>query len=194
MKIHREVRFDEVVVAWLTAEVDSPGFSSGIYQQLAHHDTDEWLIKEADLGDASQNELRLHILETIRGGLLASLPDDVKWHEVTLDRADFASMRTMNEGNWLRLTEQTRRFEDAARRISGGKESDRRIEETADAARSGGYFPPVIVVALADGTGIAAIEGHARITAFHMVGIVKDGVEKLAFAGLSDRMPEWHWY
>jgi len=81
----RPATADEMVLAFLRAEVDSPRFSPVIKHWLVTHRFDRTtLIDNGLLHDLEQNRLRAELLGAARGyqdnkWLFAEFPDDVQW-------------------------------------------------------------------------------------------------------------------
>jgi hypothetical protein len=67
----KPVSFDEVRLAFLRAEWDR-----WLPSQL------RWLIDEADLGNATENRVRLGLLDLCRGPLLQHVPTSTEWYVV----------------------------------------------------------------------------------------------------------------
>jgi hypothetical protein len=185
---------DEMVLAWLRAEVNSPNWGKYIRQGLAALGQDEKLILQPDLTSKEQNALRAQLLG-YRGynqnlALFQRFPDDVTWRLVELNRDDFSKLLYLNnERTWHDLSDTTRSAVVGARNISSGNKSNASIEGVVEAIKRGekNFLP---IIAVEKGEHLVLMEGHTRATAY----VVTNHEPVQAIVGSSPLMQRWHWY
>jgi hypothetical protein len=192
---------DEMIAAFLRAEVDSHRWSDCVKKGLAAVGLDRSLIDQPDLTDSHQNGLRKQLLwyrgYEHRVGLFAGFPPDVTWRRVDLEASDLQSMRYINDTvtsapNWNELSGGTRLVSEGARNLSQFA-SDQRFQHIvamAQAIRDGKRFGPLIAAQHHSGH-LILIEGHSRATAYAMERYAET-VE--TFVGSSLSMWKWAFY
>jgi hypothetical protein len=184
---------DEMVLAWLRAEIDSPNWSSPVRQGLTAIRRDETLICKPDLLSKEQNTLRNLLLGYYRGykrnlGLFRHFPEDVTWRLVELDRDDFIKLLYLNNEPTSHYLSDTTRSAVAGARNSGNK-SNAFINGVVEAIKRGeSNFPPIIAVEKEE--QLVLMEGHTRATAY----IITNHEPVQAIVGSSPLMHRWDWY
>jgi hypothetical protein len=192
---------DEMIAAFLQAEVDSPRWSDCVRSGLATLGLERSLIDQPDLTDRQQNGLRKQLLwyrgYERREGLFKGFPLDVAWRRVDLEAGDLQTMRYINDTvtttpNWTNLSSGTRLVSDGAVNLRQHTSDPRfrQIIEIARALRGGKRFEPLIAAQNRDDY-LVIIEGHSRATAYafeRFSGPVD------AFVGSSPAMDKWPFY
>jgi hypothetical protein len=185
---------DEMVLAWLRAEIKSPNYADCIRQRLTALGEDEKLIWQPDLLSKEQNVLRTKLLG-YRGygknqALFRRFPDDVTWRLVELNRDDFSKLLYLkNEPAWHDLSDGTRSAVVGARNINSGNKSNSSIERVVEAIKRGERdFQPLIAVE--NGEQLVLMEGHTRATAY----VITNHEPFQAIVGSSQLMQRWDWY
>ena len=195
---------DEVILAWLQAEIESPPFQSYIIgdpPKPSHLARGLALARNPDLNNAEQNAERRRIIASAhgygRGALIfAGLEDDIKWRRVRASIADVAAMLYSNRNaTWTTLAPATRTVAEGASnapRVFSGDDTNMHILSLARTichADAAPVMSMLICLRLPDGV-TAVLEGHTRATAIVMEGHkLPDGVE--AFIGDSPSIKNW---
>lgn len=185
MRILRESNEDEVVLAWLKAELDSPRFKDQLLKILKDSGSTEELIMKPDLTSQEDNQHRTSLLKGYRNWLDKDF-SSFTWNLVELSKSDVANLKYIDYDYWNELSDNTSLVGAAAENVSKGKivfdvDNDPFLL-VAEKFDSGYEAQPIIV--LGDSKeDLAIIEGHVRATAF-MLTKSNDGVLK-ALMGLS---------
>jgi hypothetical protein len=191
---------DEMVAAFLRAEIGSSRYSLRINICLAQLGWHRRLVDLPDTTSATENQARRNVLQAYRGypdkALFAGFPSDAVWRRVMLEPSDFTSLRYANDSRGdqllMRLSGGTRRVTDGAHNFMHlpHTEGTEHIGGVMAALRSGKVFAPLIAVESGDGS-LILMEGHSRATAY-LIEQYSGNVE--AFVGSSPSMPQWIWY
>jgi hypothetical protein len=190
---------DEMVLAFLKAEIDSPCYGPCCQSYLTRLGLDRKpLIDEADIGNAKHNQIRLELLKKCRGYkanqyLFTDFPGDVQWRRVELEPGELKRLKYINLETWTTLTGKTRRVVDGARNVGTipiDEDTIARIKAVADRITRGDRFPELIVVE-GDGQDLILLEGHTRATAY-VLAEPSYPIELLV--GSSREMNKWHYY
>jgi hypothetical protein len=155
---------DEMVLAFLKAELKSPRFS-GEYQI-----DQRGLIDSADLQSSSQNQARLEALQRVKGALVFR---DATWRRVALEKGDLTRLKYLNHPDWIELSGGTRLVSDGAKNVNSKKVSNinAHVLAIAHAVKTGARHPELIaVVGEEKGADMILTEGHARATAYVLAG------------------------
>jgi len=167
-----QAKADEMVLAFLKAEIDSQRFRSDYQAPLAQSGFDRrTLIDSPDLRSALQNEARRMVLERAKGGLFQGFPADVTWRRVALEKADIPRLKYLNHRNWIEFSGCTRLVSDGAKNIGSRilpNDTNAQILTIAEAFKNGSRYPELIAVAV--GEDIVLVEGHMRATAYILAG------------------------
>jgi hypothetical protein len=105
---------DEMVLAFLKAEIDSPRFGSRYRTILANSGLDRRsVIENADLRSEQGKLIRRELLKLVRGygtgqALFRGFPHNVQWRRVLLDQTDLSKLKYANEPSWVALSSGTR--------------------------------------------------------------------------------------
>jgi len=191
---------DEMVLAFLRAEIDSPRFRSSqglllreLLQQIGYDPNS--LIDSGDIGCAQANAVRRDILRQWRGYgddklLFAGMPTDVAWRRARLQPDEIGRLQYCNHPTWVKLSGPSRLVADGAANIGKVEAQDnvcKHVAQLAIRVRLGERFPELILVQ-ALGGGFIVLEGHTRATAY-VLAPVRVPVE--ALIGSSPGIGQW---
>ncbi len=195
---------DQVILAWLQAEITSPPFQSyliGDPPQPSHLARGLTLARNPDLDNAEHNAERRRIIASAhgfgRGALIfAGLDDDIKWRRVRAAIADVAAMLYSNRNaTWTTLAPATRKVAEGAAnaaRVFSGDDTNMHILSLASTichAEPAPFLSELICLRLPDG-GVSLLEGHTRATAIVLEGHrLPNGVD--AYIGDSPSVKDW---
>jgi hypothetical protein len=195
---------DQVILAWLQAEIESPGFQTyvvGDPPQPANLSRAMTLARKPDRDNAEQNAQRREIIAAAHGFgrgamIFAGLADDIKWRRVRVTVSEVSAMLYSNRSaGWATLAPATRTVAEGAAnaaRVFSGDDTNMHIlalARTICHAEPAPVLSELICLRLPDG-GISVIEGHARATAIVLEGHrLTDGVE--AYVGDSPSVATW---
>jgi hypothetical protein len=195
MRITGPATEDEMVLAFLQAEVNSQTRKQLCSDVLNRLGTTAKLVYDPDLKSARQNALRKDLLEDCGRGyktkqyLFIGFSDDVQWQHAELNREDFGKLRYIaKEPTWEDLSDGTRSVIVGAQNISSGAKSNSAIKSVVSAVKAGKKYPPIIAVVKGD--QLVLVEGHTRATAYVIAG--REPV--YAIVGSSPSMKSWYWY
>lgn len=190
---------DEVVLAFIRAEIDSPRFGPVYTGILARAGRDRaTIVDHPDRTDAAASHFRHAMLKSIRGWgddrlLFTGFPDDTQWRRVELEPAEVAGLRYANHGTWRTLSGGSRRVADGAANlgaVDAPENANANVRAVAAAMASGHRYPPLVIVQGPDGTTVI-VEGHTRATAHVAAGIT---TRLPALLGTSFHMTRWAYY
>jgi hypothetical protein len=196
---------DQVILAWLQAEIESPPFQAyliGDPARPSHLARALALARNPDLGNAAHNAERRRIIASAhgfgRGSLIfAGLEDDISWRRARVSIAEVAEMLYSNRNaTWTILAPATRKVAegaDNAARLFTGDDMNLHILSLAriicHADNPEPELSDLICMRMPDGA-ISLLEGHTRATAMVMEGHkLRHGVE--AFIGESPSINSW---
>ena len=195
---------EQVILAWLQAEIESPPFQAyliGDPPKPTHLARGLALARNADLDNAEHNADRRRIIASAhgfgRGALIfAGLQDDIVWRRARVSTTDVAAMLYSNRNaTWTTLAPATRTVAEGASnavRVYSGDDTNLHILSLARIICHADPAPelsPLICLRLPDGT-ISLLEGHTRATAIVLEGHrLPRGVD--AFIGDSPSIKSW---
>lgn len=185
---------DEMILAFLQAELPSPRFGPTYAEWLRHLGVDHRLVTQPNLDDAGENRIREQLLTAVRGygtktHLFTRFPADVTWRHVTLAPDEVGPLHYANEPSWVRLSAPSRRVAAGAQNLTpaAGKDYEN-IMAVAKAIQDGMLFPPLIGATMNDNP-IVLMEGHTRATAY----VITNSAARLIL-GTSRYMTQWHYW
>ena len=168
---------DQVILAWLQAEVESPDFQAYIVGNPPNPANLSAVLKAArqpDLRDAAQNELRRGIVISLYGfgkgtGSFEGLADDINWRRMRLTPAEVGEMLyARHAGAWQLLSPVTRKVAEGATNIghvyTGDSTNMVVLSLASGLCHSEKKVPEIIALKRPDGR-LVILEGHARATA-----------------------------
>jgi len=195
---------DQVILAWLVAEIESPPFQTyliGDPPKPSHLARALALARNGDLDSGVHNAERRRIIASAhgfgRGALIfAGLEDDITWRRAHASIAEVAAMLYSNRNaTWTNLAPATRTVAEGASnaaRVFAGDGTNMHILSLARAICHADPTPTLaelICLRLPDGK-ISLLEGHTRATAIVLEGHkLPDGVD--AYIGQSPSINNW---
>jgi hypothetical protein len=194
-----QARECEVILAFLTAEAESPGYSETIRSLLEQIGVSrEKLIDDPNLDSDCCNALRGIVLDGYRGymrrrNLFLGFPKPVDWRRVQLEPDDFNRLRYVaKEPSWEKCSQGTRLPQRVVERIARGELPDlqKKIAGIQENLRRGKLFPEIIAAEGEKGD-LILIEGHSRATAYVGLGW---NTNIAAFLASSPFMHRWYFY
>jgi hypothetical protein len=184
---------DDVVLAFLRAEIDSPQWGPHYSSVLRSLNLDRAsLIDDADIEDIRACANRRTVLGRVRGygwgkGLFTGFPSDVTWRRVQVEPPDFHRLKTISKDEqWTRLTTGTRLIQEAARNLETYPERAAGVLDTLKKIQGGLAIAELIMVE-DDADDFVLVEGHTRATAY---AVLSHPFE--SFVGTSPSMTNWH--
>jgi hypothetical protein len=168
---------DEMILAFLGAEIQSPRFGPRYLSVGAKLGIEIEIVTSADLANRIQNEQRRRLLTGVRGFdtreyLFAGFPLDTVWRRVGMTALEVSELNYLKCEPWVQASAGTRLVHNGARNIA--KWEDGAIRESVAAVvemiAAGVQLPPIIAAGSGDGK-IVLIEGHVRATALAICGL-----------------------
>lgn len=168
---------DQVILAWLQAEIESPDFQAYVIGNPPNPANLSVALKAArspDLRDQTQNDLRRQIITEIYGfgrgtGSFEGLGPDLTWRRVRLAVTEVAEMLyARRDGAWRLLSPATRKVAEGASNVghvfTGDGTNMVVLSLASGICHSAKQLPEIIALKRPDGT-LVILEGHARATA-----------------------------
>jgi hypothetical protein len=192
---------DEMVLAFLRAEIDSAEYPGSIEGALSMQGYTRAIIDNADLSDSRENSARVVCLSRHRGfkqnrKLFRGFPDEVTWQRMSLTPREVGRAKYINQSVWVMGSAGTRLVADGAMNLDSGSfpESHRsKIRSIEANVRTGPMPPELILAGRGDDSPMVLVEGHSRATAYVLASTdLPDGVEVII--GLSPNIGNWYWY
>lgn len=201
MRIIGQSSEDEMVLAFLKAEVDSIEYPGSIDLALSTQGYTRAIIDNADLTDPGENRARIVCLSRHRGykqncWLFKGFPDEVNWQRVSLMPEELGRAKYLNQPVWVEGSGGTRLVSGGAMNIDSCllPDSLRMKIRMVEASLRKGFRPPELILAgRGDGSSLVLVEGHSRATAYALASAdLPDEVGVII--GLSPNMGNWIWY
>ncbi|HUJ66966.1 MAG TPA: hypothetical protein VLX59_15590 [Acidimicrobiales bacterium] len=166
MRLLARVASDDVVAAFLQAEINSPRFGEQLGEAVRRLEAPGGLISAPDTSDHQQNLLRLALFHAYRGvrplsGLFDGFPDDMTWYRAVLGGRELSGVLYINWDYWLEVSAGSRR--PAAALVKLGE--DRGVRAVAAEIGQGRMPTPIIIVGDPEFSRLVVLEGHIRLTA-----------------------------
>jgi hypothetical protein len=184
---------DDVVLAFLRAEIDSPKWGPFYLRLLRDLHLDRGsLIDVADLADMRAGSIRKDILGAVRGygrndALFTGFPRGTTWRRVQVEPSDFHRLKCIsNDEQWFNLTAGTRLIQGAARNLDAYPELAVRVRGAIKRIEQGLPVAELIMVENHSGD-LILVEGHTRATAY---AVLADRSFQ-SFVGTSSLMGQW---
>jgi hypothetical protein len=168
---------DQVILAWLQAEIESPEFQAYIVGNPPNPANLSLALKAArspDLRDQTQNDLRRQIITSTYGfgtgaGSFEGLGPDLGWRRLRLTTDDVGHMLYMRRsGPWQLLAPVTRKVAEGATNVghvfTGDGTNMVVLSLASGLCHSEKKVPEIIALRRPDGA-LVILEGHARATA-----------------------------
>jgi len=193
---------DQVILAWLQAEIESPRFEEkyvGPWETAEDLAIVREIIAEPDLVDPAENFIRRTKLAVVRGFgwgqlLFRGLTNDVAWRRVKFTVGEIGNMRYARHPDWMALAPNTRQVSEGAASVDAVQPPDKYAYILALAQQihendPPPSFPEIICLRRPDG-GMSVMEGHGRATAYvKELGKYPDGIE--AYLGSGPSVAQW---
>ena len=168
---------DQVILAWLQAEIESPDFQAYVIGNPPNPANLSLALKAArapDLRDATQNDLRRQIITEMYGfgrgtGSFEGLGADLAWRKVRLGVDEVGEMLyARRDGAWRLLSPATRKVAEGATNVghvfTGDNTNMVVLSLASGICHSDKKVPEIIALKRPDGS-LVILEGHARATA-----------------------------
>lgn len=168
---------DQVILAWLQAEIESPEFQAYIVGNPPNPANLSAALKAArspDLHDQTQNDLRRRIITESFGfgtgsGAFQGLGNDLAWRRMRLTTAEVGEMLyARQDGAWRLLSPATRKVAEGATNaghvFTGDSTNMVVLSLASGLCHSDKKIPEIIALRRPDGA-LVILEGHARATA-----------------------------
>lgn len=200
MRFIKKSSEEEMVLAFLKAEIDSPRFKKPIEDTLRTLGFTRALIDKANLTNSVENRARENCL-VFRGfknneALFKGFPDDISWERVALSKKELGTLKYANYPTWVSLSEGTRLVADGAKNIDiiqVAENTNINVKSVKKLVEAGTIFPELILVSRNKKDKAILIEGHTRATAYQIArNYLHDEIE--AIIGYSEDLVRWIWY
>lgn len=168
---------DQVILAWLQAEIESLDFQQYLVGDPPNPAYLSIALKAArspDLKDPEQNELRRRIITKTHGfgmgaGSFQGLANDIVWRRVRLSTDEIAEiLYASRSGAWVILAPATRKVAEGATNVghvfTGDQTNMVVLSLASGICHSDKKIPEIIALRRPDGR-LVILEGHARATA-----------------------------
>ena len=168
---------DQVILAWLQAEIESPDFQAFVIGNPPNPATLSAVLKAArspDLKDPAQNQLRREVITAVYGfgqgtGSFQGLAGDIIWRRFRLTTDDVGELLYARQGaSWPILAPATRKVAAGATNVghvfTGDQTNMVVLSLASGLCHSGKKVPEIIALRRPDGAFVI-LEGHARSTA-----------------------------
>ena len=196
MRIVRDdISEDEMVLAFLSAEVDSPRFGVAARSTLG----DLELVRDPDLSDTHANQRRRSALARYRGWgtndyLFKNFPREVIWKLVEVTVNELGEFRYARVDAWIALSGGSLLVKHGASNAAKEPldETKERILAVARDIRRGVTFPPIIAATEGEDQTHVLLEGHIRASAYVCALERRDTCEVIV--GYVSDLSGWWWY
>src|SRR6266852_1697123 len=167
MRKIRAIKEDEMIAAFLYAELNSPRFCKKVEAYLQQYAVDRRLIQAADLHDVQENATRRILLGAYRDygqgwGYFEGFPEQLRWERIGLTRQEVEQVKYIEYDYFVDLSGGSRLAIDGARRALAGIDvfglSSQYFVDIAEALRRGVQFPPLICVGRDKGSPLVVLE------------------------------------
>ena len=189
---------DQVILAWLQAEIESPDFQAFVIGNPPNPANLSLALKAArspDLRDQTQNDLRRQIITSSFGfgqgaGSFQGLGPDLKWRRARLSTDEVGELLYARQGSaWPILAPATRKVAEGATNVghvfTGDSTNMVVLSLASGICHSDKKVPEIIALRRPDGH-LVILEGHARATAIVLEAHrFPDGVDVYVGAGPS---------
>jgi hypothetical protein len=168
---------DQVILAWLQAEIESPEFQAYVVGNPPNPANLSLALKAArspDLHEPEQNRLRREIITSTYGfgtgaGSFEGLGEDLTWRRFRVTAAEVGEMLyARRDGAWRLLSPVTRKVAEGATSVghvfTGDSTNMVVLSLASGLCHSDRKVPEIIALRRPDGV-LVILEGHARATA-----------------------------
>jgi len=193
---------DQVILAWLQAEIESPDFQAFVVGNPPQPANLSYALKAArspDLRDEEQNRFRRDVISQVYGfgmgrGTFEGLGEDLMWKRVGLTTSEVGKMLyARHDGAWRMLSPVTRKVAEGATNVghvfTGDQTNMVVLSLASGLCHSDRKVPEIIALRGPDGQ-LVILEGHARATAIVLEAHrFPDGVD--AYVGEGASIASW---
>lgn len=174
MKVVRESNENEVVLNFLTGELQSERFNTQLKNTLKDIKTTERIITKPNLNNQKENDLRKEILGKFRGygknvDLFENFPYIQSYNLCEFSSEDFKNIYYINYSYWNGLSNNTHSPIEAAKNIENNIEvynvSNQPFIDGKNILEKNKTFLPMILLTH-DYKSFVVLEGHSRITVY----------------------------
>jgi hypothetical protein len=202
MNIIKEISENEMIAAFLQAEIDSKRFQNRIFPILEANNLTKDILTNPNLEDDKENKARLQILTGYRGfddrtKIFEGFPLDITWYSAELSKEELLKTKYIKYDYWLKLSNDTRSPIVAAENIKNGitafDESNDQFIQAAESLKTGKQFPTLILVGQDEESYLVVLEGHLRLTA---LTLAEENIPEKTkvIIGLSKQITNWDLY
>jgi hypothetical protein len=200
MFIIAEASEEEMVAAFLKAELGSSRYGEAYTKYLESCNAPSSLITEPDLSNDAENQVRAKVLDMERGylqgdRLFSGLPKQTIWKRVVLEPSDFSKMKYGRFTEWIDLTQGSRLVIDGARnflKLKGDNPAIRRVLAVTEDIARGVKLPELIFLEDTPSGALLLFEGHVRATAYMLQKSLPKGIE--AIVSHNTDVTGWRFY
>ena len=174
MKVVRESNENEVVLNFLTGELQSERFKKQLKNTLKDLKTTEQIITKPNLNNHKENNLRKEVLGEFRGykknlDLFENFPNIQSYNLCEFSSEDLKNIYYMNYSYWNELSNNTHSPLEAIKNIQNNIEiynvSNKPFIDGKNALEKNKTFLPMIFLTH-DYKTFIVLEGHSRITIY----------------------------
>jgi hypothetical protein len=185
---------DEMILAFLRAEVHSQRFKEAARSSLGH---DLSLVYEPRLDDVAQNLARKNALSAYMGygrdeWLFAAFPSDVEWQHVLVSHEELGGLRYARCDPWFAMSGGTLKVSLGAANVANFPEINHNVAAIMKELANGRSYPELILAAESLDAPHILVEGHSRATAYYLS--IHTPRQVPAIAGYSSLLSSWRFY
>lgn len=199
MRFIKKIGEEEMVLAFLKAEIESPRYKDHIKDFFNRPGYTKNLIDKADLKNPIENQVRLNCLSyrgfRDRQYLFQGFPCNILWERAYIKNSEIGSLKYIRDLGWLKLSSGTRLVSIGAKNIyySQNNEINTKVRAVQKLIKSGTILPELILASKNRRSELILIEGHVRATAYELTkDYLPDEIEIIA--GYSEDLSNWIWY
>ena len=188
---------DEVISAFLRAEVDSDRYGEKLRGLLARDRREPGILRNPDLGDDRENRYRRQLLDEHRAyerreEMFGGFPRKIDWLRAALGREEVLDILYINWDWWVAISGGSRSPRDAAWRIRAGMIAGVTAAEHESAASASVAKPPPELIAVTTPVHmpLVLVEGHVRLTAYALFPEYLPPETEILL-GISEEIPRW---
>jgi hypothetical protein len=197
MRLLGPVSEDEVVSAFLRAEIDSDRYGEKLRRLLARDQREPSVLRHPDLADDCENRYRQQLLDEHRAferreEMFGGFPRQIDWLRAALEREEVLDILYIDWDWWRTLSGGSRSPRDAAQRVRTGVIAGVTAAEHEPAARAfrAGAPPELIAVTTPAYAPLVLVEGHVRLTAYALFPEYLPPETEILL-GISEEMTGW---
>lgn len=185
-EIKKQIDFDIVVHSWLKNEWDMPIFNDLRLNYQAD------LITYPNFKILSDNKARVDLLQSARGEIINSIPENTIWYEIEINSKDVNRIYHLPHPSWHEITNGTYRVEDGIKNIGAQNNQTVKIKEIITSLPENSRVNDLILIGSSLESAFTIIEGNHRFAAMvHKNGIdSKKWISELSYLGISQSMKE----